>query len=284
MNRRDLMKGIAALPVAAAAYNVSCRRDNTAGGAAQTPSDREKNAARSPRTKLFVALRGPFAVVVQSKRKFRIQAFVPVQDGHLFFLNSVQQTSNSYYLSLADDGLQPAQQLNIDGFTDFKDFSAHTKTQVLQDYYMTVDLPCPSDMLTDEIDDAVFKSGSPASLPLTHILEYDVPDITQVKLKGDGISDTSPNPVSGVFLLDLQVGLPNNTPNSLAQAVDYYNDHLLPCFPDVKGKELGSISAPAAAPSHAPAPRAAAKRILPFALPAADVECKNGGLLISFPQ
>lgn len=279
MNRRDLMKGIAALPVAAVAFNVSCRKEDSAW------DDRQKNAARTPRTKLFVALRGPFAVVVQSKRKYRIQAFVPAQDGHLFFLNSTQQTGNSYYLSLPDDGLQPAQQINIDGFTDFKDFSAHTKKWEVQDYYMTVDLPCPSDMLTDEIDDATFQSGTKGGLPLTHILEYDVPDITKVKLKGDGISDTSPNLVSGVYLLDLQVGLPNNTPNSLTQAVDYYNNYLLPCFPEVKNKELASIFplAPATT-SAAPVARTAGKRTLPFALPAADVECKNGGLLVSFPQ
>ncbi|MFL6313289.1 MAG: hypothetical protein ACJ71W_14405 [Terriglobales bacterium] len=286
MNRRDLMKGIAALPVAAAAYNVSCRRENTDGGAARTPSDREKNAARSPRTKLFVALRGPFAVVVQSKRKYRIQAFVPVQDGHYFFLNSAQQAGSSYSLSLPDDGLNFASQIDIDGFTDFKDFSVHTKKWELGDYYISVDLPCPSDMLTDEIDDATFQSGATGGLPLAHILEYDVSDVTQIKLKGDGISDQSPTPNSGVYVFDLQVGLPLNTSNSLNLAVDYYNKSLLPCFPDVKGKELKSISppshsAPAAAP---PVARAAGQRTLPFVPPATDVECKNGGLLISFPQ
>ena len=285
MNRRGLIKGILALPAMAAIQTVSCKKNNSSDTAAQKGADQKKNSAVVPRTKLFVALRGPFGVVVQPKRKYAIQAFVPVQDGHYFFLNSTQQAGISYSLSLPSDGLNPASQINIDGLTDFKDFSVHTKKWELGDYYITVDLPCPSDMLTDEIDDATFQSGAKGGLPLAHILEYDVTDVTQVKLKGDGISDQAPTQISGVYVFDLQVGLPLNTSNSVGLAVDYYNKSLLPCFPEVKNKELAGISPLASATtSTVPVGRAAGKRTLPFVPPATDVECKNGGLLVSFPQ
>jgi len=181
------------------------------------------------------------------------------------------------------DGLHPAASIDLNDPAavdpKFKPFLEHPPRWIWQDYYVTFDLPCPNNITFDDYTHAAFKAD-PATkvvLPLNHILEYDVTNLTKVRLRGYETGNQLPiTPVGEWPQFDIQVGLPHSNPDPTGdKATTYHNSYILPCFPDIKNKELQAI--------YPTVPVAHGKETDGKNDKGTDVECKNGGLLISFP-
>jgi hypothetical protein len=100
-------------------------------------------------------------------------------------------------------------------------------------------------------------------MPLDHVLVYKVADINQVIMKCDNLPSSAPDkigPNSGQF--HIQVGLPKNGDPDGSKAVEFFNKRFLVAFPNSGVKKLLQVG------EHAEA---------------VDVECKNGGLLLTQP-
>lgn len=226
----------------------------------------------TPINRLRVILEGPFAVVLQKDYGNRIRAFVPHGDNHVFFLNGTQRAGNGFHLRLLDDGLEPYSSCQVDD--GFAAFHEPTAQWLLQDYYVSIDLPCPQTITYDQSLPAVLATdpSHKVKMPVNHILEYDFTDSTKLSLSCTEIGPTSPRQCTSLPCLELslQVGLlkmphsPDPDPHA-HKAKAFFNKHMLDCFPELKKKKR-------------------IKKIITSDPKGTDVECKNGGLIISFPS
>jgi hypothetical protein len=283
MNRRDLLKGLTALPL---------------GYALKTLSPALAVTGCPPTHLKFVQvmLSGPFAVVLQtdgSGNVTNVIAFAPMADnGEHFFSVNGSNPDNSKVLKLA----LPADGLILSGgkisFIDpgFSDFSVHETLNNIKfdNPFVRVDLPCPDEIIfSDRPATGHFKSSSPFSLPLNHVLLYRVdhgPNQDQdpiIKMTSDLLGDICLDKASDAFVIE--VGQRKGTPGATAHAVKFFNEKLLPRLPDVKGKELNDISLASGKPKKTPTQKTPAKKTGISPVHALTLECKHGGLIVTTP-
>src|SRR5216683_1433491 len=99
MNRRGLLKGMLALPVAS---SLGCRADNKEKGESERPAT-EKGVLR-------VVLNGAFAIVIQKNSRNRVRVFSPreLSNLHEFYFNDPARSGSknqTHNFELLPDGL-----------------------------------------------------------------------------------------------------------------------------------------------------------------------------------
>jgi hypothetical protein len=189
MNRRDVFKGMLALPVVSALGG--CHPDD------------QHHPSRSGHT-LKVILQGPFAVVVPKKggdeKDHKIRAFVPFDRDSLHEfrfqtpLDPPLDSENSHTppkthaFRLSADGLEENERSPyIDhGFDDFKIETGKWEPK-LKEYFVFVELPVP-DVITflPPAEGVLFEGGGTGMMPVNQVLEYRVRDMNKVQLHSGG--------------------------------------------------------------------------------------------------
>jgi hypothetical protein len=208
MNRRTLLKALASLPVAGALGG--CRRepasDNKPAGTPEPSPDGGQAGI------LRVALHGPFGVVIEKSRQFRIQAFVPSDDRKMHELRLLNLPSDKdvkrengkdrYDFELLEDGLEVnRRQPYVDhGFDDFTIRPGAWKA-IPEEYFVYLKLPAP-DVITfnpKAVEQVQFLGGNFGTMPIDHVLEYRVRDWSKVRLRSSQFNDLSPLGCSDLY-------------------------------------------------------------------------------------
>jgi hypothetical protein len=170
MNRRDIMKGLCALPFAVATQGYGDDREI---------ADKRAGAGKGPAPKIQsvqILLEGAFTVVLDHKTR-QATAFVPKANSglsHRIYFNdpSRELPGDSYQFTLSQAGLREYQSPYING--DFKDFEAETDVWKKGKDQIKIVLPFPESInFSGRPLDVVFKhQNRPGRMPTSHILEY----------------------------------------------------------------------------------------------------------------
>lgn len=301
MNRRNVLKGLAALPLTAL-----------------TESYSQSYAVQKPRAvatrTLQIILEGAFALVLQSKTG-RLTAFVPRHGKHihqLYFNDPLKPQKNSeqeYYFELAGEGLVKYSETYVN--PGFHDFEVHAKQVKMPGSLVKIDLPLPGSInFSGRPLHVIFARGRRKGLmPTSHILEYQIEREELVKMTCRQIEgECSPSPYAPPGVRRFFFGVdPVFTeqqacdPKYLTQhAVDFFNFMLEAVFPREHKHQLLSIE-----PAYKPCPAAAKEtaagaiwtrqvNLVPAVLRAAEakprlltvsstVDCQGGGIIGHVP-
>jgi len=272
MERRKLLKGIGALPIVAgtAAYAKLC------GNLQPCPS------AATP---FQVVLDGPFSVVLHtaspnSDDVTSVTAFTPVEQhsAHLFKLNGVP----------LDEKKQHHFALNISGFTppsqpciarDFNDFCVdHTRFDPApagKDIFIAITLPCPTRIITNVTPLAVTIGGTATShnMPQNHVLEYDISHAGPITMDYREAGHSG-SPLGNSFYFEVGLDHPDN---DCSHAKDFYNNWMLPFFPDLAGNTIDFPTCPPGAHHQYFFPSRDDR--IKLVMLTTTLECKSGGLI-----
>jgi hypothetical protein len=110
------------------------------------------------------------------------------------------------------------------------------------------------------------EASNGATMPVDHVLEYELKDGANVAtITADPGGDHS---VSLNMSIVFAVGLPLGTPSAKAiqHAIEFHNGSLLSSFPKIKDD-----------------PHYRLRSIIPALISASDVDCKNGGMIVTTP-
>lgn len=278
MNRRDVLKGIATLPIAGgpAVYAKLC------GGPPSCPA-----AANL----IQIVLDGPFSVVLQTASPTSdditgVLAFTPVEPNgaHLIKLNGVPlDERKQHHFTLKISGYTPPLHPCIS--SAFNDFcNDHTKFNPLaSDMFVALKLPCPKNITTDIVNVpplSVTVGGSPRSMPQNHVLEYDVPMGSSV-IMDYRESGHPATPVGNTFLFEVGMDHPDT---DCSHAKDFFNHSTLPFFPDLSQNTIEFPNCPRATPPHRYFMQAKYKDdSIKAHMYTTTLECKSGGLIGTSP-
>ena len=191
MNRRNLLGAMCTLPVA---------------GALSACKDKHEHR---PSGTLKVILNGPFGVVLDSAKDWRITAYVPSDPQHEHelrfrgpseFAGRETKTGKSptYYFEVLHEGLDIGKgRPRIDqGFYDFN-FPHIGNWQLPKDPdpFVVIDLPRPDYITFTPPAQSVLFGGRPTLQPLDHILEYRMSEPDKIRVKS-GDKQQRPLPCS----------------------------------------------------------------------------------------
>jgi len=238
MNRRDILKGLAALPVTGV---LGCRPEEKP----PTPSEMRVRTVQ-------VLLEGAFAVVLQ-KSPNRLIAFIPRAESgqddlvHDFFFNdpakarpAVTNDAAGYQFELSTSGLRDYSDTYIN--PGFQDFLASTEKWKLPPRVATIILPFPNSInFGGKPLDVTFTSKRTGMMPTNHILEYYVDDPEKVKMSCTelgGHCEASPHCPPGVlrFFFGAAPHIHNSEEKRRAHAIKFFNFILSSSFPDLVEK------------------------------------------------
>jgi hypothetical protein len=337
MERRKLLQGMLALPVATA---LGCRhKDNT--------QPRRSNTKLGT---LKVYLHGPFAVVLNTKNQFRIKAFVPFDDDgkHEFrYPNPQKLVSESdadhrkrFEFILRDDHLElSGKRPRIDaGFGDFQIHTGEWEPRPTE-YFVSLDLPAPEviTFVPRATVPVAFVSGKLGMMPLDHILEYRVrnsENIGKIRLHSPQLKSDDP-PITCQDMLSMHseamkaarakgpkdmpmphleaefkqcaesseaafflgVGLSPDgfsIPAAKMHALNFFNNSLLPSFPNAPEREREKLQAVDVVPCATAGGASASPTLTPaayqypgpapyFRQVASFDDCRAGGLIGLMP-
>jgi hypothetical protein len=238
MKRRDVLKGLSALPVLGA---VGCWREV-----------REPNPAPNVRTRTVqVLLEGAFSLVLHKNNPNQLIAFVPREEAghpelaHTLFFNDpskaqprIEKEASGYQFELSTEGLRTYEKSYIN--PGFNDFLADTENWHLPDRVVTLILPFPNSInFGGRPLNVTFTGNRPGSMPTNFILEYYVenPHIKMTCSQLGGHCEPSPNCPPGVARFFFGVAPSQKSPNTQQNhAKDFFNFTLRRCFPDLVSK------------------------------------------------
>lgn len=238
MNRRDILKALAAMPAAGV---LGCRHEPPN----PTPSGMRVKTVQ-------VLLEGAFAVVLHKNNPNRLTAFLPRagsgQDDlvHDFFFNDpskkkppVTKDPAGYQFELSSNGLRSYAESYIN--PGFSDFLADTEKWILPARVATIILPFPNSInFGGRPLHVTFASGKKGLMPTNHILEYYVDEPDKVKMSCSelgGHCEPSPHCPPGV--LRFFFGAAPEMKDEAGQrkhAVDFFNFMLKTSFPELVEK------------------------------------------------
>jgi hypothetical protein len=241
MNRRDVLKALAVMPVSSA---FGCRHE-----------DREPTYSAPSGVKVRtvqILLEGAFALVLHKNDPNRLTAFVPRADSgrsnldHDFFFNDPSKMRPAetkdpagYQFELSTNGLRTYPEPYIN--PGFSDFLAETEKWILPARVATIILPFPGSInFGGRPLHVTFASGKKGLMPTNHILEYYVEEPDKVKMscsEHGGVCEPSPHCPPGV--LRFFFGVAPRVKDEAGQrqhAVDFFNFTLRRCFPDLVEK------------------------------------------------
>lgn len=238
MNRRDLIKGLLALPLACL----------------EMPAfDRELQQSIIP-TKLLIILEGPFVVVLHPQPKSRAQVFIPMDlpyKRHVFFLND-NQYRDKHADQLHDMKFSGDAALDLKDFPDISDpclagfkYSG-TGDPKSGDDLIQIDLPSPDKIYCPPgyYTPVKFDNGTPGTARSGHVLEYTLKKGSSEKIiLSDSIMGNREPQLDGRFpgawVFALQVGLKlkrgKKDPDKGGEhAIHFHNDFLLRRFSTIE--------------------------------------------------
>ncbi|HET6841148.1 MAG TPA: hypothetical protein VFK06_05595 [Candidatus Angelobacter sp.] len=246
MNRRNLLKGMLALPVVGALS--SCYRDHKASHDGDNPRQRF--------TTLRIILAGGFAVVLQKNNSYRVRAFIPVDPHsmHQFYFQDRKDgrsQEKSYYFELLQDGLEISRRRPHIA-KGFRDFDRETDLWCQENNFVVLDLPAPDRIrFTPPRLNVTFANPQPGGkttglMPTNHILEYKVAQPDRVRLLCQEFNDEcAPIIENGVGKFYVGVGLPPGGDPGNKHAVDFFNFLIASSFPHLLPElKLASIGVP----------------------------------------
>ena len=241
MNRRDILKALAAMPVTSA---LGCRHEEN-----EPPTP----AASGMRVRTVqILLEGAFAVVLHKNNPNRLTAFVPrAEPGHEdlvhdFFFNDPSKTKPpvtkdpaGYQFELSPNGLRTYPETYIN--PGFGDFLADTEKWTLPARVATIILPFPNSInFGGRPLRVTFASGRKGMMPTNHILEYYVNEPGKVKMSCPDLGGhCEPSPHCPPGVLRFFFGVAPKMKDDAGQrkhAVDFFNFMLRKCFPDLVEK------------------------------------------------
>jgi hypothetical protein len=303
MNRRQLLKGLGALPIA-----------GTLGCAEESQRTTQNQQCRT----LQITLEGAFALVLRRDREqFRITAFSPASpatapkgsdcppslfpiEPHLFCFNGERQGPGRYRFALPQRGLNVSPKPVID--IGFRDFTADTERWRLGDNFVTLDLPCPRIITFNGKPEPVVFANPPSPrrighMPSNHILEYQIENADQVKMICEGLKvpcAPARDSTATTMKFSFGVGLPPNSDHGGKHAVRFFNYLLCGFFPDlVKAYELSYVGSGSDRPSSTgalqedtqaamvPAVLRNTMRSPNLLMVTSVVDCQAGGIIVS---
>lgn len=260
MNRRDILKGLAALPMAGV---LGCKPEEKPEPKQPAPSEMKIRTVQ-------VLLEGAFAVVLQKGHPNRLVAFVPKAEAgqddlaHDFFFNdpvkarpSATKDAAGYQFELSTNGLR--------GYSDtyvnpgFQDFLASTEKWKLPPREATIILPFPNSInFGGKPLDVTFNSKRTGMMPTNHILEYYVDEPEKVKMSCaelGGHCEASPHCPPGVlrFFFGTAPHVHNRDEERRAHAIKFFNFILSSSFPDLVEKYSLAKIGPSEDESQTPA-------------------------------
>ena len=241
MNRRDILKGLAALPMAGV---LGCRTEEKP----EPPTSSEMKV----RT-VQVLLEGAFAVVLQKTQPNRLIAFIPRTESgqddldHNFYFNDpakakppITKDAAGYQFELSTNGLRNYTDTYVN--PGFQDFLASTEKWKLPPRIATIILPFPNSInFGGKPLDVTFNSKRTGLMPTNHILEYYVDEPEKVKMSCTelgGHCEASPHCPPGVlrFFFGAAPHVKHSDEKRLAHAVKFFNFILSSSFPDLVEK------------------------------------------------
>jgi hypothetical protein len=279
MNRRNLLKTLAAVPLVSAL------------GACKDNDDDDKRRHGFAGHRVQVLLDGAFAVVIQHEKPNSVLAFSPrdKDEPHQFHFNDpdyAQAAAKDYNFELLPEGLKHNDRPEI--ASGFSDFHASVKQWKLTENFVAIKLPIPTRItFAGHRERVVFKSNKPGWMPTNHILEYDVIDPDGIKMTCKELGKAcaaSPDSPEGLTRFFFEVGPPYGTPAN--HAVTFFNHMLTGSFPElvanyslfqILDKRDGSPARTARLVSAAMADDAPPARLLNASY---TLDCKVGGLLV----
>jgi hypothetical protein len=304
MNRRDILKGLAALPMAGV---LGCRPEEKPEPKPPAPSEMRVRTVQ-------ILLEGAFAVVLQKSHPNRLVAFIPRAESgqddlvHDFFFNdpakarpSITKEPAGYQFELSTSGLRDYPDTYIN--PGFQDFLASTEKWKLPPRVATIILPFPNSInFGGKPLNATFNSKKTGMMPTNHILEYYVDEPEKVKMSCSelgGHCEASPHCPPGVlrFFFGAAPHIHNSEEKRRAHAIKFFNFILSSSFPDLVEKYSLAKIGPAEDESQAPArsqPTSAlenSNRWMPAVIGGAaqtgrllrvseTVDCQTGGILV----
>jgi hypothetical protein len=230
MNRRDLLKGIATLPIAS---TLSCAREH------------QKSSAQPNKSKIHslqILFEGPFALVLQQGKANRLTAFVPRADeqvlAHDFYFNDpgaakpMLKESSGYSFQLSGAGLQQDPDPYVN--PGLSDFFAETQKWHLADRVVTLELPFPNSINFSgkPLHVRFAEGGREGRMATNFVLEYYVENAEQVELmcpQLQGKCPASPNCPPGVLRYFFGVA-PHQKSDPQQHALKFFNEVLLRKF------------------------------------------------------
>jgi hypothetical protein len=243
MKRRDVLKGLSALPVLGA---VGCWREVR----------EHKPAAPNVKTRTVqILLEGAFSLVLHKNNPNQLIAFVPREEAghpelaHDFYFNGPSKVqprnekeaaASGYQFELSADGLRTYEKSYIN--PGFNDFLADTENWRLPDRVVTLILPFPGSInFGGRPLNVTFIRNRPGSMPTNFILEYYVEDpAANIKLtcpQLGGHCEPSPNCPPGVARFFFGVAPSQKSQNTQQDhAKEFFNSTLRRCFPDLVSK------------------------------------------------
>lgn len=279
MNRRNLLKALAAVPLVSVV------------GACNDKDDDDKQRHGSAAHRVQILLDGAFAVVIQHEKPNSVLAFSPrdKDEPHQFHFNDpdyAQPAAKNYNFELLPEGLKHNERPEID--SGFSDFHASVKRWKLAENFVAIKLPMPTRItFAGHRERVVFKSSKTGWMPTNHILEYDVIDPGKVKMtckELEKVCSASPDSPEGLTRFFFEVGPPYGTPAN--HAVTFFNDMLSASFPElvanyslsqILDKRDGSPARTARLVSAAMADDTPPARLLNASY---TLDCKVGGLVV----
>jgi hypothetical protein len=230
MHRRDLLKALAAVPLASALAGCKRERDE------------------SQRHLLEVHLDGAFALVIQENKSNSILAFSPrpkkEDEPHQFYFNGspkAEDLQKSPHFKLSAERRDHDSRPEIS--PGLNDFSFQTEHWRVGDSLVTIELPAPRRITFSGHRSRVqFVSGHrQAFMPTNHILEYDLKDATLPNLECSDSSlkcEPSQDSFPGVTRFFFEIGPKRSLDvvQSRLHAVGFFNYILQQSFLDLAEK------------------------------------------------
>jgi len=201
MDRRSLLQGLLALPVVGAVDGCGHQPDRDNFG---SPQGRAST--------LKVVIDGAFAIVIQTNNRSRVRVFTPKDPLHKFyFLDGSEQIESKralepreakrpFNFELPTDGLKiSSEETQID--PRLRSFYASTDSWCQVDYPMTIDLPRPKKIsaLLPLVPVTFVQKRPEACMAVVRVLEYDVTDLSKVKIAWDGGKDLHVTPSAALI-------------------------------------------------------------------------------------
>ncbi len=234
MQRRDLLKALATLPLATAL--IGCEHER------HTEDKEHANM-------LEVHLDGAFAVVIQENKANSILAFSPRpktgDEPHQFYFNGYSKAEDpqkSYHFKLSAETRDRDRDSKPEISPGLRDFSFQAEHWRLGDSLITIELPAPRRITFSGHRSLVkFSGGKKAFMPTNHILEYDLKDAALPKLDCTDSSlkcEPSPDSFQGMTRFFFEIGPKRalNPSESRVHAILFFNYILQQSFRDLAEK------------------------------------------------
>lgn len=272
MRRRDLLKGLFALPVGTSSF-----------------SQARRSLGVTPINQFELVLDGPFALVFQQNRPDRLSVFSPTEpnDLHAFFIEGQAGDSKKKHIISLNSGKgtltastrPPTLDPCLNPFSWHSDWNSGATDNLVE-----LDLPVPNRIScdADTITPGQFEDGTLVSIPQGHILQYDIHN-TNLSVRDSELGNfkPAPSPNPNAIRVTIEIGLwlaGGNDPDSRGlHAVGFHNDRLLPRFSKIKNdrdKRLAAVGALFQIMQSKPHRRRQYTT---------TVECKTSGFLVTSP-